>query len=93
MMSSAQHRYRTSNSWVVEALVTSVPAEPVSQYAIRSGSSSIRCAAANCGVSDAATSWNSVLNGCCARPVVSYRRAAPSAATTRSGTPSVRESR
>ena len=50
-------RVRTSSSWVVDALVTSAPTSPVSQYASRSGISSRCRAASNCGVPAAATSW------------------------------------
>ncbi|GAB3932500.1 hypothetical protein GCM10027614_01800 [Micromonospora vulcania] len=55
--SVAQARRRRSYSWVVEALVTSAPTSPVSQYAMRSGISSSRWATSSCGVPVAATSW------------------------------------
>ena len=48
-MACDQSPVRGSISWVVEALVSSVPASPVSQYASRSGMSSRRWAAARCG--------------------------------------------
>ncbi len=50
----AQSWARTSNSDVVEALVISAPATPVSQYASRSGISSIVAACRSIGV---AASW------------------------------------
>ncbi len=53
----AQVRVVTSSSPVVEALVTSAPTEPVSQYASRSGMSSRVRAAARAGVPAAAASW------------------------------------
>ncbi len=47
----------TSSSAVVEALVTSAPTAPVSQYASRSGISSSVRAAATAGVRADAASW------------------------------------
>ena len=82
-----------SISWVVEALVSSVPCSPVSQYASRSGISSSRSACANCRVSRAATSWYSVLNGAYCSPVAAYSSAAGTVAHTFSATVSVRGSR
>ena len=55
--SQAQSRARVSYSWVVDALVTSAPISPVSQYASRSGISSRVRAAASCRVRAAAASW------------------------------------
>ena len=53
----AQDREATSSSAVVDAFVTSAPAEPVSQYASRSGMSSSVFAAASAGLPAAAVSW------------------------------------
>ena len=50
----AQAWVRTSSSDVVDALVTSAPASPVSQYASRSGISSMVAA---CGSMGVAASW------------------------------------
>jgi len=53
----AQVREDTSSSAVVDALVTSAPSVPVSQYASRSGISSRVRAVARAGVPAAARSW------------------------------------
>ena len=78
---------------MVDALVTSATRAPVSQQPSRSGISSAVCAAASAAVPCAATSWNTVLNGCTCRPVRAYSSAAGIVAKTVSGTPSVRASR
>jgi hypothetical protein len=93
-MSGAAHSpVRRSSSCVVDALVTSVPSSPVSQYAMRSGISRSCWATSMTGVPAAATSWYSVLNGCRCSPVIAYSLSSPIVAATRSATPSVRESR
>ena len=84
---------RGSISWVVEALVSSVPCSPVSQYDSRSGISSSRRVWANWAVERAAASWYSVLKGAYCSPVAAYSSAAGRAAHTFSATPSVRASR
>ena len=68
--------FRQAGHWLVDAIVSSAPTEPVSQYASRSGIISSRRAAANRDGGSAA-SWWIVLNGRNCRPVVSYSRAAP----------------
>jgi hypothetical protein len=57
MSPAAQVRVVTSSSPVVEALVTSTPTDPVSQYASRSGMRSRVSAADRAGVPAAAASW------------------------------------
>ncbi|CAM5744024.1 hypothetical protein SHIRM173S_04244 [Streptomyces hirsutus] len=64
-----QSRVRGSINCVVEALVSSVPCSPVSQYVSRSGISSSRLACASWAVPRAAVNWYSVLNGAYCRPV------------------------
>ncbi len=88
-----QSRVRGSISWVVEALVSSVPCSPVSQYVSRSGISSSRRAWANWAVPLAATSWYSVLKGAYCNPVAAYSSSGGSVAHTFRATPSVRASR
>ncbi len=89
----AQSRVRGSISWVVEALVSSVPCSPVSQYVSRSGISSNRSARASCAEPRAAASWYKVLNGAYCKPVAAYSSSAGTVAHTRCATPSVRPSR
>ncbi|GAA3421348.1 hypothetical protein GCM10018952_67650 [Streptosporangium vulgare] len=70
LVSAVSHsRVLASSSWVVEALVSSAPTCPVSQYAIRSGMSSSVAAEASRG---SAASWWMVLNGWRAMPVRAY---------------------
>ncbi len=62
----SHRRVLASSSWVVEALVSSAPTSPVSQYAIRSGmSSNVEAEASRVS----AASWWMVLNGWRAMPV------------------------
>lgn len=70
--SSAQVAVRASKRPVVEALVSSAPMSPVSQWVSRSGIISSVRAAANCAPSRAAASWKTVLKGRCCNPVIPY---------------------
>ena len=67
---------------VVEALVTSVTASPVNQYASRSGMSSALRARDARASRVSATSWNTVLKGWNCRPLRSYSHWASSSART-----------
>ncbi len=80
-------------SWVVEALVSSVPCSPVSQYVSRSGTINSRFACASWAVERAAVSWYRVLKGAYCNPVAAYSSWAGTVAHTFSATPSVRASR
>ena len=91
--SVAQVRVVASSRPVVDALVTSAtrtPGEPVAeQVRDEQQAPGVREGAVPC----AATSWNTVLNGCTCRPERAYSSAAGIVAKTFSGTPSVRASR
>lgn len=91
--SADQVRVRGSISWVVEALVSSVPCTPVSQYDIKSGINKSRRAGASWVLSRAAANWYRVLKGAYCSPVAAYSSDAGTVAHTFSATPSVRASR
>jgi hypothetical protein len=76
----------------VDALVSSVPCSPVSQYASRAGTSNSRRSAASWPVARAAASWYRVLKGAYWIPVAAYSSGAGSLAHTFSATPPVRAS-